>query len=569
MIELSQIDEVKNFLLTSPVLQNKNMQNIFSVQFKQISNSLNDSDVIRNKFYRPLNLVLMGEIKSGKSSLINTIIGQEISPVGVLETTSYFIDIFYANNKIISATINNEKKNIDSFDKLNHILNAASPSDNIYVMIGLPESPLRKLHLIDTPGLMTITKDNEERTKKFIQQSDVVLWIFNANNLGQVDVNEGIKTIAHYGKPIIGVINRFDEVESDSNRLFEYLNRKLGIYLNKIFITSCKNNTGINELLDYLIQEIHNKVEVVHNNSIFNSTKFLINENLLVHNLILNDLNANIENINKHVSQLILKKDMINLKIESAIDDGIENELFQEETQEIIHSMNDGDKKIEEKIQRIINENKIQIWWGKMSEKINLIIQNEWQKVTEELISSYKNDLEELAKLNNSLLNAFYEQHLQNQFSNDIIKTAAISSAFGAGLAAWVAWFGPYSAVIGLGGALAAFVPPLAIAGAITGFVISLFKKEKHKKEMISSFIDKMINFKKEIRNNLHKEVMPLISDKNENIMRVIRDQFLSHILMGLKYEELERLKLYLNSYIDSGKLMIANIEKKALINKL
>ena len=52
-----------------------------------------EMDIIYNKINSPLKVVLMGEVKSGKSTIINSIVGEKVSYVDVVEATASIIEI--------------------------------------------------------------------------------------------------------------------------------------------------------------------------------------------------------------------------------------------------------------------------------------------------------------------------------------------------------------------------------------------------------------------------------------------------------------------------------------------
>ena len=99
------IYEIKESLLNSPIRQRLSQSEI--VPFKDtVSESLNTQieniKALNSSQYKPLNVVIVGEVKSGKSSLLNALLGKEISEVDVLEATSSVIEVVYNENDDIS-----------------------------------------------------------------------------------------------------------------------------------------------------------------------------------------------------------------------------------------------------------------------------------------------------------------------------------------------------------------------------------------------------------------------------------------------------------------------------------
>ena len=57
-----------------------------------VSENLNEQieniKALESSQYKPLNIAIVGEVKSGKSSLLNALLGKEISKVDVLEAST-------------------------------------------------------------------------------------------------------------------------------------------------------------------------------------------------------------------------------------------------------------------------------------------------------------------------------------------------------------------------------------------------------------------------------------------------------------------------------------------------
>ena len=99
------IYDIKESLLNSPIRQRLSQNEI--VPFKDtVSESLNTQieniKALNSSQYKPLNIAIVGEVKSGKSSLLNALLGKEISEVDVLEATSSVIEVVYNENDDIS-----------------------------------------------------------------------------------------------------------------------------------------------------------------------------------------------------------------------------------------------------------------------------------------------------------------------------------------------------------------------------------------------------------------------------------------------------------------------------------
>ena len=83
----------------SPIRNKANTNLKFEESYKEDTDNLkkieSEMDIIYNKINSSLKVVLMGEVKAGKSTIINSIVGEEVSYVDVVEATASIIEIEY------------------------------------------------------------------------------------------------------------------------------------------------------------------------------------------------------------------------------------------------------------------------------------------------------------------------------------------------------------------------------------------------------------------------------------------------------------------------------------------
>lgn len=115
---------------------------------------------LRNRIHEPYMFVIVGEVKSGKSSFINALLGtgREITKVAPQPMTDTIQQILYGEPEEIIE--------INPF--LRKIL--------------LPVDILREIAIVDTPGTNTIVEHHQEITERFIPASDLIVFVFEAKN---------------------------------------------------------------------------------------------------------------------------------------------------------------------------------------------------------------------------------------------------------------------------------------------------------------------------------------------------------------------------------------------------
>lgn len=135
----------------------------------------------------PYLMVFVGPFSSGKSSIINALLGQgNLLPVGVTPTT--------------------DRISILRWGEEAQTVSAGGEVDTIFH----PSPLLKKVSFVDTPGLESVFQKHEETTRRFLHRSDVVLLVMLATQAMTARNLEYLQTLKDYGKKVIIVINQVD-----------------------------------------------------------------------------------------------------------------------------------------------------------------------------------------------------------------------------------------------------------------------------------------------------------------------------------------------------------------------
>src|SRR5437588_8949710 len=103
----------------------------------------------------PLLFVVVGEVKSGKSSLLNALFGNEFAKVDVLPAT----------DRVYIFRYGTEEKTTEVSPRLTERY--------------LPIPFLRDFNVVDTPGTNTMVKEHQMTTEEFMPPADIVLCLFS------------------------------------------------------------------------------------------------------------------------------------------------------------------------------------------------------------------------------------------------------------------------------------------------------------------------------------------------------------------------------------------------------
>ncbi len=113
---------------------------------------------LRRDIVEPLLFVVVGEVKSGKSSLLNALFGNEFAKVDVLPAT----------DRVYIFRHGSEEKSTEVSSKLTERY--------------LPIPFLRDFNVVDTPGTNTMVKEHQMVAEDFMPRADIVLFVFSVAN---------------------------------------------------------------------------------------------------------------------------------------------------------------------------------------------------------------------------------------------------------------------------------------------------------------------------------------------------------------------------------------------------
>jgi GTPase Era involved in 16S rRNA processing len=107
---------------------------------------------------QPLLFVVVGEVKAGKSSLLNALFGHEFAKTGVLPATDRVCIFRYGE---VEKTVDVSPQLIERF---------------------LPIDFLHNFNVVDTPGTNTMVAEHQRITEEFVPRADLVLFVFSVVN---------------------------------------------------------------------------------------------------------------------------------------------------------------------------------------------------------------------------------------------------------------------------------------------------------------------------------------------------------------------------------------------------
>jgi small GTP-binding protein len=178
-------------------------------------------------------IVVAGEFNSGKSALVNALLGQRVLEEGVTPTTTRVTLVKYGDDISQSIGVSG------------------------IAVLTYPLDLLREINFVDTPGTNAVIREHEELTRNYIPRSDLVLFVTSADRPFTESERQFLDHIREWGKKIVFVINKRDilagenELREVTNFVAENAARLLGAPP-EIFAVSAKQGSGMNELRAYV-----------------------------------------------------------------------------------------------------------------------------------------------------------------------------------------------------------------------------------------------------------------------------------------------------------------------------
>lgn len=193
----------------------------FSCFIPQIDSLLHSAD-------SPLLVMIMGEFKTGKSTLINALLEDEILKSGVTAATAVVTKLSYAPKKKLRVFFSDSEMEEYPVEKLAELTSEGDDSKREfrskikYVELQYPIELLKKINLIDTPGLNVDNELHIQATKDFMNNADAVFWVSMYGNAATSTEVSAIAELEEFLKPIV-IVNQIEFHDDDEGPLEDEL----------------------------------------------------------------------------------------------------------------------------------------------------------------------------------------------------------------------------------------------------------------------------------------------------------------------------------------------------------
>lgn len=160
-------------------------------------------------------LVVAGQFKRGKTSLVNALIGAELLPVAVVPLTSIVTALSYGTEAAAVVVFESgESQRIALENLAEYVTERGNPNNRKGVREAHVTSPSAWLQegvrLVDTPGVGSVYQKNTDVAHRFLPKADAVLFLLSVDQpISQAEC-DFLASVRQHSDRILFVLNKID-----------------------------------------------------------------------------------------------------------------------------------------------------------------------------------------------------------------------------------------------------------------------------------------------------------------------------------------------------------------------
>ena len=174
-------------------------------------------------------IAVFGRVSSGKSSLLNHIVGRDLLPVGVNPITAVPTRLAYGSEPRATAWFADRKPEQFDIDRLAEFVteerNPANVQHVTRIVVELPSPRLREgIVYVDTPGLGSLATAGAAETRAYLPRCDLGVVLIDAGSTLTEEDLATIRTLYDAGIPACVLLSKADlSAPADRDRALRYV----------------------------------------------------------------------------------------------------------------------------------------------------------------------------------------------------------------------------------------------------------------------------------------------------------------------------------------------------------
>jgi hypothetical protein len=184
---------------------------------------------------RTARIVVIGEFNSGKTALVNALLGAPVLPAGVGRPTPCPTVLAYSRRQSLAAEMAGRRRISQAWT----LLHETPRADTRRLHVGLPLANLQGLRVVDTPGLGLADEPADRRILQDCRGADLVIWCTPAmqawKHSEQVLWLRLPSSLRRRGVLAVTFADKLQS-EHDADRLMRRLRAEAGRYFSEILL---------------------------------------------------------------------------------------------------------------------------------------------------------------------------------------------------------------------------------------------------------------------------------------------------------------------------------------------
>lgn len=217
--------------------------------------------LVRDIDQTPLRIAVIGPFNSGKSSIVNALIGRPVLPTSIQETTatSFLVSVVDLALEEYLELPDGSRLSVDRIGEVN-----TSANQLVQVRIHSEQIPVG-FEILDTPGLSSLFEIHEKIAIQALNSADVLLLVVDAKQGMSRAILDFLKAHPGFAAKTYVVLNKADLVpESERPKVLEY-NQQVSQPLQPAGVLLCSTVSapGLDSLIRLLVNELPPKVATI------------------------------------------------------------------------------------------------------------------------------------------------------------------------------------------------------------------------------------------------------------------------------------------------------------------